>query len=550
MKKIYVYILIFTASIFSTIARGDAGLNAISKDAIKGQLEFLASDWTEGRETGTKGEYIAADYIASLFQVYGLKPAGDIEIIYPDRSEQRRGAKVIEQTTFFQNFNLVEYQATDNQHLALKTNYAGSVNTIEFGYKTDFSVNVSGLGISIESPIVFVGYGISDEKNGYDDYKGLDVRGKIVVRLTGFPGHADTNSVAYKKFKSEGRYWRYAINRKKNETATEKGVAAIIEINLIDNPADMWASNIPFRYNTRFYEGEAPLNPRNYKRMEAVSDSIVNEPVVINVSKRAAYELLKNSGIDIASFEKQVVTTLKPISRPLKDKTLIVKTEVNSRIIKARNVVGMIEGEDPNDVIVIGAHYDHLGMRNGYIYNGADDNASGTVGVMTIAKACMATGVKPKKTIIFAAWTAEEKGLIGSEYFVNTYKTPSNIKLYLNYDMISRNESTDSAGNKCAFIYTKAYPQLESQNNEYIKKYGFKIQLEYEPSERPSGGSDHSPFAQKDIPIFYYFAAMHDDYHQPFDHTSKTNWDKMLEIIKLGYLTVWENANIKGNLPK
>jgi Zn-dependent M28 family amino/carboxypeptidase len=232
-----------------------------------------------------------------------------------------------------------------------------------------------------------------------------------------------------------------------------------------------------------------------------------------------------------------------PASLLLPGKYVKFKTTVNSRIIRSRNVLGCIEGEKKNEVVIVGAHYDHVGKADGWVYNGADDNASGTVGVMAIARAVAATGKKPEKTIVFAAWSGEEKGLLGSRYFVNRLPDSVKVAVYLNYDMISRNEEGDTKGNKAEMTYTEAYPGLKELTAKLIKENSINLDLTYTSSKVPGGGSDHAPFAAVGIPIFYYMAAMHPDYHLPSDEVSKINWEKTTNIIKTGFLSVWELAN-------
>jgi Zn-dependent M28 family amino/carboxypeptidase len=238
-----------------------------------------------------------------------------------------------------------------------------------------------------------------------------------------------------------------------------------------------------------------------------------------------------------------VKNSLKPASRELAGKKVRIKTSVESRMIRVRNVVGVIPGKDTSEIIVIGGHYDHLGKHDGWIWNGADDNASGTVGMMTLAKAFMVTGQQPEKTIVFAAWTGEEKGLLGSEYFADHPYNDAKMILNLNYDMISRDDRDDSLGVKCSMVYTKSYPILEEMSEKHNEAYGLGLDISFRPAEIPRGGSDHTPFAQKNVPVFYFMAGFPPEYHQPDDHTSLVNWDKMVNIIKIGYLNIWELAN-------
>jgi len=292
------------------------------------------------------------------------------------------------------------------------------------------------------------------------------------------------------------------------------------------------------------YEGDKRRASFSDTRMSLPGDTLSDRMNTISITMRVANEIVKGTGVSFADFEKYVAEKMKPASKTLTGKSVFLKTSVNSKIIQARNVVGVIEGEDPDEIIVIGGHYDHLGKHDGYIWNGADDNASGTVGVMTIAKAFMATGMKPKKTIVFAAWTGEEKGLLGSKYFVeHPYKPIENIKLYLNFDMISRQEVSDTMGVKYTMRYTESSPELKELIEKNNNNYGLGLEFTFIASERPTGGSDFASFAARDIPVFSFNAGFHPEYHQPDDHILLTNWEKMCKMIKLGFLTIMELVN-------
>ena len=399
------------------------------------------------------------------------------------------------------------------------------------------------MAVEIEAPVVFAGYGYRNEKAGYDDFKGVDVRGKIILCLHGFPGHADTLSNAYKAIRADDRQTPRFIEREKSRIASSLGVAGIIEIGSGEEVAEDWASNLPFRYNSRDYEGDVPRASFYEYRMKIPGDTLEMEPVRLTVSGRVLNPLLKDSGIDPEEFEQRAGSTLKPASSELKGKTLHLKTSVDSRLIRARNVIGVLPGKDTSEAIVVGAHYDHLGKHDGWIWNGADDNASGTVGVMTLAKAFMASGEVPEKTIVFAAWTGEEKGLLGSTYYTGHPWNSARTLVNLNYDMISRDNKDDTLGIRCSMTYTKNHSILKELVEKNNQQYGLGLEITYRPSERPRGGSDHAPFAEKGIPIFYFMAGFPPEYHQPNDHTDLVNWDKMVNIIKIGYLSTWDLAN-------
>ena len=547
MKKAVHFLLILTLIHFITpVQAQDAkqkGLDAITHSAVQGQLEFLSSDWTEGRATGTEGAYMAADYIASMFKVYGLQPGGDSKMIRPTREERMAGKRPKSVGTYFQGFNLLEYKNGDQHEMSLSEFGATGNRTTNFAYQVDFAVYASDVALKLDAPVVFVGYGIVDKENGYDDYKGVDVKGKIVITLGGYPGMNDTDSKAYKIFNSQfGRAGR-SLWRHKSTQATEHGVAGIIEISPEGETPASWASNIPFRYNSANYEGEQPRASFYTTRMKHPGKEFSSSPVNISLSPRAANEILKGSGVDLETYEESIKNSMKPEAKELTGKKLYLKTSVDSKLIRAQNVVGVLPGKDTTEFIVIGAHYDHLGIHDGWIWNGADDNASGTVGVMSIAKACMANGEKPEKTIVFCAWTGEEKGLLGSRYFADHPYQDAKMLLNLNYDMISRDDKGDTLGVKCSMNYTKAYPVLEELTTKNLEDFDLDLEVRFRPAERPRGGSDHSTFSAKDVPIMYFMAGFPPEYHQPGDHINLVNWDKMVNIIKVGYLNIWDLAN-------
>ena len=218
------------------------------------------------------------------------------------------------------------------------------------------------------------------------------------------------------------------------------------------------------------------------------------------------------------------------------------------RKLELRNVLGYIEGENKNEYVVMGAHYDHLGMDEvldgDKIYNGADDNASGVAVVLQIAKAFLASGEKPERTIIFALWDGEELGLLGSEYFMQTCPFASEIKGYVNFDMIGRNND-EQKPKYVVYFYTEAHPQFGEWLKSDIKTYGLGLEPNYCPWDKPIGGSDNASFAKRDVPVIWYHTDGHPDYHQPSDHADKINWDKLVEITKAAYLNLWNLANLK-----
>lgn len=227
------------------------------------------------------------------------------------------------------------------------------------------------------------------------------------------------------------------------------------------------------------------------------------------------------------------------------DSIALLKQEVHQKL-SLRNVLAKIEGKNPNEYVIVGAHYDHLGLDplldGDQIYNGADDNASGVAAVLQIARAFLATGVQPERTVIFAFWDGEEKGLLGSEYFVQSCSFVKQIKGYLNFDMIGRNND-ESKPRHVVYFYTEAHPVFGDWLKNDIKEYGLKLEPNYRPWDRPVGGSDNASFAERDIPVIWYHTDGHPDYHLPSDHADRINWEKTVDITKASFLNMWNLAN-------
>ncbi|WP_029905533.1 M28 family metallopeptidase [Prevotella sp. 10(H)] len=229
------------------------------------------------------------------------------------------------------------------------------------------------------------------------------------------------------------------------------------------------------------------------------------------------------------------------------DSIVKYKGEQAFRKLELRNVLGYIEGKRKHEYVIVGAHYDHLGMDESLagdnIYNGADDNASGVSAVLQIAKAFIASDEKPERTVIFAFWDGEELGLLGSEYFVANCPFVSSIKGYLNFDMIGRNNN-ESNPEHVVYFYTESHSDFGRWLKDDITKYNLKLKPDYRPWDKPIGGSDNASFAKRDIPLIWYHTDGHPDYHQPSDHTERINWDKLIDITKASFLNMWNMANL------
>ncbi len=549
MKKIIfttvLFSLVFLFSVTGQAGPKEKGLEAITVEAVRGQLEFLSSDWMEGRATGEKGSFLAADYVASMFRVFGAAPGGDVasggreRYVIISSSATPPPPPPAPPKSYFQNFTLIESLPSGGSTFTIKK---GGQEYI-FREGVDFSTGRATMEAKFEVPVVFVGYGIQDKANGIDDFAGVDVKGKLIIRLNGFPGYADNTSPMYKKLVGENTRAQTEIQRNKSTVLATMGVLGVIDLPMINRDVTKNWGVYKFSNNPSPSEN----GPRtNWTSMSLEGSRITSNPVNITVTERISNLLVREGGLDLARYEKEAaagIVKFKPVVIP--GMTVGLSVSVNTRRVNVRNVIAVIEGENPDEFVAVGAHMDHMGMDNGKIWNGADDNASGTVAVMTIAKAFIASGVKPKRSIVFCAWTGEEKGLLGSEYFT-LYPSAgkiSNYKFYMNFDMIARDAANDIARNMAGITYTKAYPKLEEISKSAAEKYKLNLDLNIKSQDAPTGGSDYTAFTKNKIPVIAWMAAMHPEYHQPGDEISLVNWTKMTDIIKLGYLQLWEAAN-------
>jgi hypothetical protein len=530
MKKYFLSVIALIILIISPILGQstpvEKGLEAITIDAIKAQLGFLSSDWMEGRMAGEKGEFMSADYIASLLQVYGVKPGGDLYQMANAANSPKSGER-----TYFQNFLLLKRAPGDEQIFKIRTTEGQTSRTINFTYNVDFAFRQTLPSAETEAPVVFVGYGFKSDKLKYNDLNKLDLKGKFILKLSGVPEFARRQLPMSEVVEAE---------RALESLARSGEAAGIIEIypnSLVVGPQARkeFINMSPAESNPRSsqsnvsYSIPGKSNPDNIPR--------------IYVSVKTANVILKGTGIDLEDYIKKADSNLPYNLLPITGKMLYLKTTSVTSTVTVRNVLGIVEGNNPDQVMVLGAHYDHMGMSNGYIWNGADDNASGAVGVLTLAKAIMATGKKPGKTIIFAFWTAEEEGLLGSRYYVQNLIYPlKNLKMNLNYDMISR-YINDNDPKKVTMTYTSSNTGFKDITEANRTKYGIDLVIDYQPSPEPPGGSDHRSFVSVGVPIMRFKPGHREEYHTPDDEFNTIDWDIMEKIIKISFTNVWELSN-------
>lgn len=526
MKKALISIFCITIIYISVVSGQtpqDNGLQSINQNALQAQLGFLASDWMEGRMAGEKGESISADYIASMLQLCGVEPWGDLV----------RSASIVKNTpeerSYFQKISLLKTVLGNQQELRVKSSDGAVIKTVIFTYNVDFNLRPATESFEVEAPVVFAGYGFRNDKLKFNDYNKLDLKGKFILKISGIPAFAAAKLSAEEIYASGREFEKYAL---------DEGAAGIMEFK-----PDRFLVN-PERNNFNMSPSENTPRPAAYNASYYIPQ--INTPVNllrISISAKVADELLRGTGNSVEDYIKKAGSNQPYTISPLNAKSLYIKSTIKSSTVEVKNIIGRIEGNNPDEIIVIGAHYDHVGMNAGYIWNGADDNGSGTVGVMTIARALTETGRKPGKTIIIALWTAEEEGLLGSKYFVKNLGFPvKNIKLNVNFDMISR-YITDDQPKKVVMTYTSTNKSFRDITVSNLKKYGIDLDIDYQPSADPPGGTDHRSFVEAGIPVMRFKPGHREEYHTPYDEISTIDWDIMEKITRICYANIWELAN-------
>jgi len=472
--------------------------NTITSAELKEMLYTYASDEFEGRLTGAKGQKMAVEYLKQQYITMDV-PAAKAD------------------GNYFQDVPLEVMEAP-------KVNL--TVNGKSFKMIDDFvSASTSNNGSLSVNDIIFADYGIDDEK--YNSYEDLTVKGKVVLIKSGEPKAADGNYVI--SGSDESSKWsnfrqEYAAKR---DAAKERGAAAVLF------------------YYPEIYAMAAQRFGGSSGRMSLRGDADDMFYFLINT--------------DLA---KAIMPTIETAS---KTETLAVPMNVEyinaSNEFMSENVAAFIKGsEKPDEIIVLSAHLDHEGIKDGEIYNGADDDGSGTVAIIEIAEAfktAVKNGHRPKRSILFLHVTGEEKGLLGSRYYTDTDPIfpLANTVANLNIDMIGRTDPkrTEGADNYIYLIGSDKLSQELHDISEEANKTYMNIELDYTFNDDNDPNrfyyrSDHYNFAKNNIPVIFYFNGTHDDYHQPSDTPDKIRYDLLENRTRLVFYTAWELANRENRI--
>jgi hypothetical protein len=474
--------------------------DVITADLLKSHIGFLASDALAGRATPSAGLDTGAAYIARKFKQLGLEPFGG---------------------TYFHSIGLCKARLAENNSFALSTPQGVMSYELKSGY---IPFEMTG-DTMVDASLVFVGYGISAPQFGYDDYQNVDVKGKVVVLLT----HSPLESKTAKNF-LKLPVDSLADLHVKVAAARKHGAVGVI---VLTDPLNHKLL-VPKGYT---WPGLSKFIPAHIVANQTFTMSDRHIPV-IHGSENVMMALF--GSVDaLKEIQKGIDAALKPNSFDLAHMRANISTHVLVEPIKADNVLAVLPGTDlATEYVVVGAHYDHIGQKtrkkdseeDDVIYNGADDNASGSAGVLAVAEAFAKSGVKPRRSVVFALFAGEELGLVGSSYLLKKPVFPfySTIAM-LNMDMISRGGpdslSVEGSGRT---------PELRSLIEDCNKPLGLKLANN---TDDGFGGSDHQPFLDKGIPAVHFFTGLHKDYHQVSDNPDLADAAKAAKVAQLVFQT-------------
>jgi len=460
-----------------------------SAEAIKAHMTFLADDAMEGREAGTRGYDIAANYVAAQYALLGVKPAGDAG-------------------SYLQHVPLLAYRPSGEGSVTL----TGANGQVALKYGEDYlpTAQAQAADVNVDAPLVFVGFGVVDPSRGRDDYAGLDVKGKIVVMLTGAPTAIQTEERAH-----------FSNPNTKRVEAAKRGAIGVLTI-----PTTSGEKRRPFARGLSGMK-EWRVIWRNAQGVGAIRAP--SAPALAQISLAGAEKLFAGAATPLASVLAEAETpagAVKGFALPAKAQ-VVLKTEIEKR--ESSNVVGLIEGSDPTlkaQTVILSAHLDHIGIKEDAkpgedrINNGALDNASGVATLLEVARGFKNTKIRPKRSIILLALTGEEKGLVGSDYFANN---PTVKKTDIAADV-----NLDMPVLLYPFTDVIAFGADRSTIGEAVKHAAGRVGVGLSGDPLPEEGlftrSDHYRFVEQGIPAVFLMTGFQNGGEKAFTTFLKTNY--------------------------
>jgi hypothetical protein len=509
-------------------------IDSITQEELRADLFFLASDRMQGRLTNTPTNELAADWVLSQFEGAGLRPGGH-------------------NGSFEHRYALMTAALGDGNAMSIGALPAsGTRSDLRLGeefYPHRFSANAA-----TEAPLTFVGFGIVSPERNHDDYRDA-ARGRIALILDREPGVNDPTSPFDGVVTAE-----VATPLRKVLAAQGKGAVGVIFVEDVHNQS---ATATNFQAQAANYWPQTPPRIERYT-LKALSDR-VRIPVV-QVSAAVGERLVAPTGRSLTDLAKTAETRGGVMPVPI-TAHVAIKASVAHQTVPDRSIVAMIEGRDSqlkDEYVLVSAHFDHDGADGPRVQNGADDDGSGTVGLIDIAEAfalAAKAGQTPRRSVIFAAWNSEERGLLGAWAYAEDPIVPlDRIVAVLNMDMIGRNEevqvggggrfrglelqTAESNNNATNIIGTLRSPDLRAAMDAANKGIGLELKYRYDNNiSNLMRRSDHWPFIQKGVPGIWIHTGLHPDYHTIYDRPEKINYPKMLKITRMVYQASWDLAN-------
>ena len=506
----------------------------ITPEALAARLYFLASDFFEGRETTTRGQKLAAQYLASQYRLLGLTPKGTTKKIDP-----------LSPATYFQPFTLYK-RLPKEARLEVVANGSKVASSV-FSAEThdDLSYFLTGRVAEASGDVVFAGYGIADDSLGYNDYaalkaKGISIDGKWVMMLADEP-LADARTSLLPASERKPTKWSAGLMPKRKAILAAGRPAGVLVV----------SSGSPLMRGT--FSDNAALASLSAQRVGQLSLNQSPFPPTYAISDKLADKILASSGQTIEDLRRLINQTLKPTVFDLSGVRVNAKVE-EFGTLEAENVLAFIEGSDPklkDEVVVISSHYDHLGinpaLKGDQIFNGAADDGSGVVASLELARAFMQAkrdGLGPRRSILFINFAGEEKGLLGSTYYTHREPLVALEKTVADINMDGVGGIDPKHPQKSRnYIYIVGAENLSQELIETNRRVREVTNSKLELTSGQFSGSDHQSFQLQLVPYIYYTTGFTEHYHQPGDEPNTIDYEHLARVVQLIFATAWQIAN-------
>lgn len=527
-------VALLSTTVPSTAQTGAPQRESISASDLRSDVSFLASDDMRGRLTGSRENRLAAAFIRARFERLGLSPAAGDGYLMP--------------------FDLiVPAMDRDDMH-ALDIRVSGEA-AVQMTLGRDFYPERISGSTRARGTLVYVGFGVSAPELGHDDYAGVDVTGRIVVLLDHEPDEFDADSPFDGRASSEhGRTFRKALE------AQRRGAVAMLIVADVHNHESGPTLGA-------LMDSTWPAQPRRVPAYELGAWVDAIRIPVVRISPAVAARALNETPPGLEALARRADAD--GFAAVAIENEIDVATEITRRRAAQHNVVGLLDGGDPelrDEWVIVCAHFDHEGANGTRVFNGADDDASGVAGLLDIAEAyalAARAGIRPRRSILFAAWNAEERGLLGAWAYTEHPLTPlSNTVAVLNMDMIGRNEEVPARGGP-RFRGLPAQTAASNRNAVNVLGYSFSDDLRAAAAaanaddltlhfryDRSASNllrrSDHWPFLASGVPALFVHTGLHPDYHTERDRPETLDYEKMARVVQWVHELGWNLANADG----